>query len=208
MIKPLVEKEVKFYIGDLAALQGRLRSLGVELVTPRVFERNLRFDTPDLRLTASRQVLRLRQDNGATITYKGPSTEVDGVRVRQEIEIGVTDFDQARKLLESLGYTLAVVYEKWRTTYRYNQLEIDLDELPFGNFCEIEGDETERIRGTAGVLALDWQARISASYLGLFDEVKRKNNLTVNHLTFEDFKSVPLNASDLGVVPADTPRFI
>ena len=73
MSKPLLEKEVKFYITNLSSLQERLRRLGAELVSPRVFERNLRFDTPDLRLTASRQVLRLRQDNGATITYKGPS---------------------------------------------------------------------------------------------------------------------------------------
>jgi adenylate cyclase, class 2 len=208
MNKPPVEKEVKFYIADLPALQLRLRSLGAELVTPRVFERNLRFDTPDLRLTASRQVLRLRQDNGATITYKGPSKEVDGVRVRQEIEIGVTDFDQARQLLESLGYSLAVVYEKWRTTYHYNGLEIDLDELPFGNFCEIEGEDTERIRGTSAVLALDWDARISVSYLGLFDELKRNLSLSVNNLTFEDFRNTPVIPKNLGVYPADTPRFL
>lgn len=208
MKKPLVEKEVKFYISDLSGLQERLRSLGAELVTPRVFERNLRFDTPDLRLTASRQVLRLRQDNGATITYKGPSVEVEGVRVRQEIEMEVSDFDQAGKLLEALGYSLAVQYEKWRTTFHFNGLEIDLDELPFGTFCEIEGEDTDRIRSTATILALDWETRISASYLGLFDELKHRKKLLVGNLTFEDFKNIPVTPKDLGVTAADTPRFI
>ena len=130
------------------------------------------------------------------------------MRVRQEVEIGVSDFDQARKLLESLGYSLAVEYEKWRTTYHYNGLEIVLDELPFGNFCEIEGEKSEVIRSTATILALDWETRISTSYLGLFDELKRNLSLPVNNLTFEEFRNTPIIPKDLGVTPADTPRFL
>jgi adenylate cyclase class 2 len=208
MNKPPLEKEVKFYISDLSGLQERLRRLGAELVSPRTFERNLRFDTPDHRLTASHQVLRLPQHNNATITYKGPSSEADGVRVRREIEIEVSDFDEARELLEVLGYSLAVEYEKWRTTFHYNGLEITLDELPYGNFSEIEGEDTERIRSTATILSLDWETRISASYLGLFEEVRRKRNLAVNNLSFAEFKNIRLVPKDLGVIPADIPQFL
>jgi len=57
-----LEKEVKFYINDLAALRDRLIALGAEQVQPRTRETNYRFDTPDLALAKTGRALRLRQD--------------------------------------------------------------------------------------------------------------------------------------------------
>lgn len=208
MTNPPLEQEVKFYILDLSSLEERLHSLGAVLITPRTFERNLRFDTPDKRLTTSNQALRLRQDAAVHITYKGPASEKQGVRVRPEIEFVVSDFDQAQLFLEALGYLPVAVYEKWRTTYRLNGLEITLDELPYGHFSEIEGEDTGVIRSTSTHLALSWDARIADSYLGLFEGLKRKLHLPVENLTFPEFKDLSVNAQDLGVIPADYPRFL
>ena len=52
------EIEAKFYVKDLAAIEQRLQSIGGELVSPRVKEINLRFDTPDGRMAIGRQALR------------------------------------------------------------------------------------------------------------------------------------------------------
>lgn len=57
----LVEVEVKFLLDDFAALRRRLAQVGAPLVSPRVFERNVRFDTVDERLLARQELLRLRQ---------------------------------------------------------------------------------------------------------------------------------------------------
>lgn len=208
MKTPLVEKEVKFYINDLTAFEHRLLSLGANLERPRTHELNYRFDTKDFHLTHTHQVLRLRQDDHAVLTYKGPSKPDAEVRIRTEIELIVDSFDRAVLFLEALGYTLAVQYEKWRTVYRMNDLEITLDEMPYGKFTEIEGDDEACIRRTAASLALDWESRINESYLALFDRLKKKLNLPVENLTFAEFKSHSVIASDLGVRPADVPYFL
>jgi len=45
-------------------------------------------------------------------------------------------------ILEALGYRPALVYEKRRTTWRVAAAEVVFDELPFGLFLEIEGEES------------------------------------------------------------------
>jgi adenylate cyclase class 2 len=208
MKTPPVEKEVKFYINDLKGFEHRLLCLGAKLEKPRSHELNYRFDTSDLRLTRSHQVLRLRQDDQIILTYKGPSKPDAELRIRTEIELVVNSFDQAVLFLEALGYTLAVQYEKWRTVYRLNDLEITLDEMPYGRFSEIEGDDEGAIRKTAASLALDWENRINESYLALFFRLKKKLNLPVENLTFAELKDYGITAGDLGVRPADVPYFL
>ena len=100
---------------------------------------------------------------------------------------------------------MTVRYEKWRTVYLLNDLFITLDELPYGHFIEIEGADTALIRATAGALALDWDARIEASYLELFERLKQSKGLTMRNLTFADFAGITFAGSDLGVRPADCP---
>jgi adenylate cyclase class 2 len=75
------ELEVKFYIADLRALEGKLVAQGARLVQPRVHEVNLRFDTAESELKRTYRVLRLRQDNAAHLTYKG-SEVLDAVQRR------------------------------------------------------------------------------------------------------------------------------
>jgi adenylate cyclase class 2 len=118
------ELEVKFLVSDLAKLEQRLRALGASQELPRTHEVNLRFDTPDGALQMGKQVLRLRQDQAVHLTYKGPSTSQQGVRVRTEIEFIVEDFGKARRFLEVLGYQVALMYEKYRTTYRLDGVEV------------------------------------------------------------------------------------
>ena len=46
-------------------------------------------------------------------------------------------------ILEALGFTAALVYEKRRQTWRLGKAEIVIDVLPFGLFMEIEGRVNE-----------------------------------------------------------------
>lgn len=198
-----LEMEVKFFLNDAPGFEQRLRSIGANLVQPRTFETNLRFDTPDLSLTKAHQVLRLRQDQSAFLTYKGPSEWGKSVAIRQEIEIEVNDFDSTRLLLEALGYHINVRYEKWRTKYQLDNLELDLDEMPFGRFVEIEGDDAKRIEHMAKLLALSWPDRVNDSYLKLFEHVKETKHFEVHDLTFGDFRDYKVTPDDLGIRPGD-----
>ncbi len=208
MSKPPVEVEIKFYLADMNAYEKRVRSIGSNLVRERTLEVNYRFDTPDMSLTREHRVLRLRQDNAAILTYKGPSQVKDGANLRPEIEFEVSDFSAARALLEALGYRLSVKYEKWRTIYQLDGLEISLDEMPFGNFTEIEGGDPKILQKTASLLALDWNAGITKSYLLLFEQLKKNRGLKLKDLTFEALREIAVSSTDLGVKVSDIPKYL
>lgn len=198
-----IEKEVKFYLQNLPGLQNRLREMGATCVSAQTHEYNLRFDTPDRQLGAKGQVLRLRKDSNTHLTYKGPSDPNSSIAVRTEIEILVGDFDQTKALLEALGFKVFIVYEKYRTTFRIGVCEVMLDEMPFGNFAEIEGPGEESIQQTGLALGLNWDARSTMSYLVLFATLTKNRHLSSEHILFHDLSANDFNANDFGLVPAD-----
>jgi len=128
------ELEIKLHIININRIKDELSKIDCKLVRKRVLEKNFRFDTPDRRLSRAFQVLRLRFDTVARLTFKGPMQEEEGVRVRKEIEFTVSDFDAAYEFLQSLGYQVYMIYEKYRTVYKKGGLDVSVDELPYGNF--------------------------------------------------------------------------
>lgn len=182
------EIEVKLYVPDLQAVAGKLETLGAALTAPRVFERNVRYENADKTLTASGIVVRLRQDTRARLTYKEPSQDAGDTEIpsRFEAEVEVSDFEAMELILSKLGYFPHLVYEKYRTTYAMEDCEIVLDELPYGNFLEIEGSP-DGIRRLLSQLELQTVRRYEQNYVALFENVKRNLNLDVNDLTFENF---------------------
>ncbi len=184
------ETEIKLLVTDLHAMEKRLQENGAQLKKPRVYERNLRFDNQDGTFVKQGLVLRLRQDDRIRLTYKSAGEVVgDNIISRFEAEVEVSDFDTMRVILEHLGYAPAMVYEKYRTTYELNGAEIVLDEMPYGNFVEIEG-EADVIRTLIPQLGLEDKPRFSASYARLFDRVRRYLKLNIHDLTFENFQGV------------------
>ncbi len=197
------EIEAKFYLSDQNGLRERLEQAGAALAKPRVLEINLRFDTPGKALSSRGQVLRLRQDAAVRMTYKGPAEAGQSVAVRREIEFEVSDREAAKDLLEALGYEVMVMYEKYRTTYHYGGAEITLDEMPYGNFCEIEAPDAETVHTLADRFQLEWGARINASYLDLFGRLKTSRQLTARHLSFAELSGQTYSPEDMGVKVSD-----
>ncbi|MBI5953978.1 MAG: class IV adenylate cyclase [Chloroflexi bacterium] len=198
------EIEAKFFVKNLDGIEQRLLELKARLIQPRIHEINLRFDDANNDLRSSFRVLRLRQDDKARMTFKGPSEEeAGGILSRREIEFVVEDFEKAKELLEALGYRVVVFYEKFRATYDLDGAHIMLDELPFGQFVEIEGEDAKMIRGIADLLGLDWDMMVKAGYHALFDRVSGKFNLDPSQLSFSALKNANITAEDLGIQPAD-----
>jgi adenylate cyclase class 2 len=189
------ELEVKFLAPDLASIQARLEALDASQVQPRVHETNLRFDTPVGDLGQSSQVLRLRQDTAVRMTYKGPGEVVDGIRKRQELEFSVSDFEMGRAFLEALGYQVVWMYEKYRQMFQLGEVLVTLDEMPFGNFIEIEGPDGASIQAMAGLLDMDWKLRILESYSVLFEDARAALGFTFRDLSFENFEGVDVPAA-------------
>jgi len=168
-----------------------------------VHEINLRFDTPDRSLTSAGKVLRLRQDTRARVTYKGLGTLEGGAHLRQELEFTVSDFDTAKALFEALGYQVYTIYEKYRTTYQLGNVEVVVDELPTGDFLEIEGPDSDSIHHAAQQLGLNWEAGIMDSYTALFERLKVRLGLSFRDLSFDNFKDMEITPELLGVMIAD-----
>jgi len=201
-----VEIEVKFYVISLEEIKQKILDLGGILVQERCFESNLRFDTADGRLRNLRQVLRLRRDKDNILTFKGAAEVGKPVSIRQEIEVLVDDFDTTRTLLEGLGYEVVMAYEKYRTTYSLLDSLVVLDELPYGNFVEVEGPNGKSIQKVARNLNLNWKNRVMTSYTYLFESLKKiRPELEGKYLIFEELKGKRFMPDELGVSPADLP---
>jgi len=197
------EIEVKFFLLDPAEFRQKLFANAAKLTDERVFELNLRFDTPDRLLSRTGQVLRLRKDSRNRITYKNNSHLEQDVLVRTEIETEVANFMAMKHLLESLGYEVFSSYEKFRETFWLDGVTVSIDEMPYGTFTELEGPSAESIHALADKLGLRWQAGIPSSYMLLLTQLNDKLKLGVTDLTFDVFKDLHVTHEDLGIEPAD-----
>jgi len=198
------ETEAKFFILDLDKVRTRLQRLEARLIQPRVLEANIRFDLPGGDLLSEGRVLRLRQDTEAKLTYKSGSINQQGVLTRSEIEFIVEDFEKAKLFLEELGYQKLFYYEKYRTTYEFGNCNIMLDELPYGNFVEIEGESVEAIRTVADNLNLIWDTAIPTSYHVLFDRLHAKYpELDPKELSFTALNGLNISVQGLSIQAGD-----
>ncbi|MEM9951379.1 MAG: class IV adenylate cyclase [Chloroflexota bacterium] len=183
------EIEVKLYYDDLSSLEETIQANGGDLVQDRIYERNIRYDRPDGSMTSKGVVLRLREDNAVKLTYKEPGIIERGIITREELEVEVGDFDTMQAILGKFGYYPSMLYEKYRTIYACHGAHIMLDELPYGNFVEIEGSK-DAIEMVINKLGLDHVERRDSSYAKLFDYVKHHLELSFQDLTFENFEDI------------------
>lgn len=186
-----IETEIKFYVPDLQQIEANLIQVGAVCTKPRILEKNVRYDLPDQQLTNARRVLRLRQDTQIRLSYKEPLERfpAEAFLSRVEVETVVNDFDAMDSILRHLGYVPYMTYEKYRTTYELAGGEIVLDEMPYGNFVEVEGkaDQIKQIIHQAG---LSNAHHVDAGYVALFRMVKAKLHLTFTDLTFSNFADI------------------
>ncbi len=197
-----LEVEIKFYISDIGHTRNVILQQGAEPESS-CFETNIRFDDVSGTLCAGHKLLRLRQDSVCRLTVKAPpefsSDEITDhpagqFKIFREYEVTVSDFQTMSDMLKQLGFYPRQIYEKHRETFRLCHTELCLDTLPYGHFLEIEG-EGENIRHVARLLGLDWEKRITANYLRLFENIRQYLHLPFEDVTFDNFKGVVLDAS-------------
>lgn len=141
------------------------------------FEENKLFTNDYLRQT--RAVLRLRRtDSKAFLTYKRRIQNETGVKEQIEYETEVSDVEATEKILENIGFTLSLVYEKRRKTWKLRNAEVALDELPFGLYMEIEGTLSAIFEAEALLGAEDYQVE-HETYPNLTIKFGKRNDKTV-----------------------------
>lgn len=197
------EIEVKLLLKDYSALMQKISALHLPCSQERIHEFNLRYDLPDGSLVAQKQVLRLRKDTQARLTFKGPGVMEEDVLLRKEIEVEVSDFDTTNRLLEALGYKVVMMYEKFRANYLMDNLVLSVDETPLGLFIELEGESPAQVRKAADALGLDWEARINLSYSALLNIFNQSSGHTFRDLSYAAFQDIKVTPVELGLNYAD-----
>lgn len=201
------EIEIKLRITDAKALKRTLKRLGARPVgsgSGRAHESNVIFDTPHGGLAKRGQLLRIRTEtpeakskNGKSatgqrtvLTFKRPpvrrksasrgAEENHRHKVREEIELEVSNAAILAKIFEGLGMRGWFRYEKYRTTFRLpasvnwaRGLLIELDETPIGTFVELEGPPAaiDRAAQELGYAKRDY---VLKNYLSLYVEACRR----------------------------------
>ncbi|MBN1896380.1 MAG: class IV adenylate cyclase [Candidatus Aenigmarchaeota archaeon] len=143
-----LEIEVKFRIGDTKPYEEKLEKLGAKFIESGL-ERNIKYKGNGLEKT--KDLLRLRTYGGKIVlTHKRkPKNHNPDFKVQEETDVIVDISENAKKILERLGYEKSWIYEKRRQIWILDGVEVLIDELPLiGNFIEIEGSE-EEIKSTA-----------------------------------------------------------
>ena len=210
------ETEIKLKIEDVKALQRLLKKLGAQPVSNgsgRVHEENVIFDTPQGGLAKHGQLLRIRTETPegghsrkskpkprVVLTFKRPVTrparsdaehpDFGSHKVREEIEMEVTDGETLTTIFEGLGMSGWFRYEKFRTTFRLpaskgwaRGLLIELDETPIGTFVELEGPAAA-IDRAAAELGYSRRDYVLKNYLTLYVEECRRRGEQPVHMLF------------------------
>jgi adenylate cyclase class 2 len=179
------ENEVKVAVLDLGALEARLRSLGFQVLHPRVLESNVIFDTPEGELRSQGELIRIRQAGAASIfTYKGRAT-VRRHKEREELEVGVLQPETMGLILERLGYVPRFRYEKFRTEWSIpgDAGILMVDETPVGTYMEMEGPP-EWIDDLAGQLGYGESDYMNLSYARLYLQDCERRGVSAGDMLF------------------------
>ena len=83
-----------------------------------------------------------RTEQRSLLTFKRRTESGSDVKQQIEYETEISDAEAADKIVRELGLALKLIYEKRRSTWKLRQVEVVIDELPFGMFMEIEGSRT------------------------------------------------------------------
>ncbi|MDQ3798759.1 MAG: class IV adenylate cyclase [Acidobacteriota bacterium] len=121
-------------------------------------------------------VLRVRKIGARTIlTYKRRIQNEFDVKRQIEHETEIASAEEIENIIENLGFVASVIYEKRRRTWRFREVEIVLDELPFGLFMEIEGSSVTAIAEAEMFLAAEDFEVEHETYPRLTAKYGRKN---------------------------------
>jgi adenylate cyclase, class 2 len=176
------EIEAKILEIDRPALEARLRDIGAvwEFTAPFMA---VYYDAPDGGLRARGEVLRLRKEGEeVALTFKRrlPSEDPQ-VKVREELEVKVSDYATACRIVEGLGYQAGLVMNKERTQYRIGEAHLVIDRYVdafahIPEFIEIEATSLATVHAVAAQLGfqptqlLAWSAaELIAHYAGRAD---------------------------------------
>ena len=150
------EIETRFLGIDKNSLISRLKSLGAVDNGEAKLNDTIFYDK-DLTWLGQHKLIKVREKNGkAKLSFK--SNKEQTVDSTKEIEFDVSDAEEAKIFLESVGFVIFRTVEKRRHSFSLDNVSVDVDtwpEIPI--FVELEGSSVEELKLIAQKLELDWE---------------------------------------------------
>jgi adenylate cyclase class IV len=154
----MIEVELKCVVDDTARRRAAIEAAGATLT----FEGRLadrRYDTRDHALGARDHVLRVREygdsaGRRAELDWKGPTRYEAGYKIREELDVPVTEPDALATLLDRLGYVVTMVIDREIAQYDLGGAMIRFERYPrMDDLVEVEGmpEQIERAIAALGL---------------------------------------------------------
>lgn len=153
------EVEVKGVVADPAALREQLLAAGAREVYRGALS-DVRFDTPAGALFAADHVLRLRRTGleEAVVDWKGPTSQSDGFKVREEISSPCGDGVAMRQIVERLGFHPIHEIDREIEQFAWQGVTLRIERYPrMDVLLEVEG-EPAAIDAAIAALGLEREA--------------------------------------------------
>jgi len=181
----MIEIELKYAIEDPEIIAKKLSSLKANIEKKRTHELSIMYDNPQELMQKTDGRIRARKSGeNIEFCYKKPITR-EGIKKEIEYEVTVSNFEMLEKIINEMGFFEVSSYERYRTTYKINNSKITIDEYPFANYIEIEGDEKEI---TDIATSLHLKKNLTDSCDTLFNKWRHKRGLEqTNHMKFSNF---------------------
>ena len=155
-----MEHEVRFYYSksELTKIIDRLKNINELHSNLRLYEKTIQYNHVDpkydfynkevdgrLRLRISRNEL----NNKCKLSWKQRTKDTIkdkvNVEIEKEVRINPNDIDNIIYIIENvMHFTIVESYERYRTIFENNDIEIAVDEYPFGICIEIENKSIDK----------------------------------------------------------------
>jgi adenylate cyclase class 2 len=180
-----IETELKFQTTDPKKVLSVLLASGAKIISNNK-QKTVRFDTTNHDLENKGVFIRVRAEGEEnTITLKEKIGNDETVRQRKETEFKIEDLDKMSYIIEKLGFDYVLIMEKYRIELTYKNSHVCIDEMPFGFYVEIEGEEAE-INAITQELGFKPEEKIIVTYWDLFEDWKKEKNIQTDNIVFQE----------------------
>lgn len=202
-----MEYEVRYYFPkkELNTIISKLNSYDDLIMCDRNYEKTMQFDHPcDEMSFYSKKIdgrfrVRLTKNNNESkckISWKRrlATTQKNEVNNEEEVELNIkySEYENLMFIIDNvLKMKNVESYERYRTTFINNEIEIAVDEYPFGIALEIENKSSSNnpdviVKKWVQKLGLDIRQSFKLSWDDKYSELCKEQNIEqYNHVTFD-----------------------
>lgn len=182
------ELEAHFLEIDVPSVKRKLKELKALDLGEDFFKEIIFYDKAltwrDARLIEPKLLRMRKTKNGIVVSFKHRKSSRH--KHQTEIEMEVSDWENAKKIFEETGLIAYRVQEKKRHSYKLGHVTIDIDTWPsIPPYIEIEGHREKDIKEAAELLGFDYK---NAIFKGAGYIIETFYNLDVykfRHFTFK-----------------------